>query len=63
MRAVRDWFRRLNAGEAVFDFIGKRRRFYWISAVLLLLCVVARRRNARRSVLLTRHFELSSHPP
>ncbi len=32
-------FRRLNAGEAVFDFIGKRRRFYWISAVLLLLCV------------------------
>jgi len=32
-------FRRLNAGEAVFDFIGKRRRFYWISAALLLLCV------------------------
>jgi preprotein translocase subunit SecF len=32
-------FRRLNAGEAVFDFIGKRRRWYWISAVLLLLSI------------------------
>jgi preprotein translocase subunit SecF len=32
-------FRRLNAGEAVFDFIGKRKRWYWVSAVLLLLCV------------------------
>jgi preprotein translocase subunit SecF len=36
---VLSMFRRLNAGEAVFDFIGKRRRFYWVSAVLLLLCV------------------------
>jgi preprotein translocase subunit SecF len=34
-------FGRLNAGEAVFDFIGKRRRFYWISAALLLLCVAS----------------------
>jgi preprotein translocase subunit SecF len=32
-------FRRLNAGEAVFDFIGNRKRWYWVSAVLLLLCV------------------------
>ena len=32
-------FRRLNAGEAVFDFIGKRKRWYWVSAVLLLLCI------------------------
>ena len=32
-------FRRLNAGEAVFDFIGHRKRWYWVSAVLLLLCV------------------------
>ncbi|HVE29498.1 MAG TPA: protein translocase subunit SecF [Mycobacteriales bacterium] len=32
-------FHRLNAGEAVFDFIGHRKRWYWVSAVLLLLCV------------------------
>ena len=32
-------FRRLNAGEAVFDFIGKRKRWYWASAVLLLICI------------------------
>ena len=34
-------FRRLNAGEAVFDFIGHRKRWYWISAVLLLLCITS----------------------
>ena len=32
-------FHRLNRGEAVFDFIGHRKRWYWSSAVLLLLCV------------------------
>src|SRR3569623_2014986 len=32
-------FRRLNAGEAVFDFIGKRKRWYTISALLLLLSI------------------------
>ena len=32
-------FRRLNAGEAVFDFIGKRKRWYAISALLLLLSI------------------------
>jgi preprotein translocase subunit SecF len=32
-------YRRLNAGEAVFDFIGHRKRWYWVSAVLLLLCI------------------------
>ncbi|HZB49098.1 MAG TPA: protein translocase subunit SecF [Mycobacteriales bacterium] len=31
--------RRLNAGEAVFDFIGNRKRWYWVSVALLLLCV------------------------
>ena len=34
-------FRRLNAGEAVFDFIGHRKRWYWISAVLLLLSITS----------------------
>jgi len=34
-------FRRLNAGEAVFDFIGHRKRWYWISAVVLLLCITS----------------------
>jgi preprotein translocase subunit SecF len=33
--------RRLNAGEAVFDFIGSRRRWYWVSAALLLICVAS----------------------
>ena len=32
-------FRRLNAGEAVFDFIGKRKRWYAVSALLLLLSI------------------------
>lgn len=32
-------FRRLNAGEAVFNFIGSRRRWYLVSAGLLLICV------------------------
>ena len=32
-------FRRLNAGEAVFDFIGSRKRWYWVSVGLLLICV------------------------
>jgi preprotein translocase subunit SecF len=32
-------YRRLNAGEAVFDFIGSRKRWYAASALLLLLCV------------------------
>jgi len=32
-------FRRLNAGEAVFDFIGSRKRWYWVSVALLLICV------------------------
>ena len=31
--------RRLNAGDAVFDFIGSRKRWYWVSVALLLLCV------------------------
>jgi preprotein translocase subunit SecF len=31
--------RRLNAGEAVFDFIGSRKRWYWVSVALLLICV------------------------
>jgi preprotein translocase subunit SecF len=31
--------RRLNSGEAVFDFIGSRKRWYWVSVALLLLCV------------------------
>ena len=31
--------RRLNAGEAVFDFIGNRKRWYWVSVALLVLCV------------------------
>src|SRR5829696_8370381 len=31
--------RRLNAGEAVFDFIGNRKRWYLVSAALLLLCI------------------------
>src|SRR3954452_7541791 len=30
--------RRLNSGEAVFDFIGNRKRWYLASAVLLLIC-------------------------
>ena len=34
-------FHRLNAGEAVFDFIGHRKRWYWISAVLLLLSITS----------------------
>jgi preprotein translocase subunit SecF len=34
-------FHRLNAGEAVFDFIGHRKRWYWISAVVLLLCITS----------------------
>jgi preprotein translocase subunit SecF len=34
-------FRRLNAGEAVFDFIGTRKRWYWVSAVLLLLSITS----------------------
>jgi preprotein translocase subunit SecF len=34
-------FRRLDAGEAVFDFIGKRKRWYWVSAVLLLLSITS----------------------
>jgi preprotein translocase subunit SecF len=33
--------RRLNAGEAVFDFIGSRKRWYWVSAGLLLICVAS----------------------
>ena len=32
-------FHRLNAGEAVFDFIGKRKRWYLASGLLLLICV------------------------
>jgi preprotein translocase subunit SecF len=36
---MRSLFHRLNAGEAVFDFIGKRKRWYWASAVLLLICI------------------------
>ena len=31
--------RRLNAGDAVFDFIGSRKRWYWASVALLLICV------------------------
>ncbi len=31
--------RRLNAGEAVFDFIGARKRWYVASAILLVICV------------------------
>ena len=38
---MRSLFRRLNAGEAVFDFIGHRKRWYWISAVLLLLSITS----------------------
>jgi preprotein translocase subunit SecF len=36
---MRRLFRRLDSGEAVFDFIGARRRWYIASAVLLLVCV------------------------
>ena len=38
---MRSLFRRLNAGEAVFDFIGHRKRWYWISAILLLLSITS----------------------
>jgi preprotein translocase subunit SecF len=31
--------RRLNAGEAVFDFIGSRKRWYLVSLALLLICL------------------------
>jgi preprotein translocase subunit SecF len=36
---MRRLFRRLDSGEAVFDFIGSRKRWYAVSAVLLLLCI------------------------
>ena len=36
---MRTLFRRLNAGEAVFDFIGSRKRWYLVSALLLLVCI------------------------
>jgi preprotein translocase subunit SecF len=36
---MRSLIRRLNAGEAVFDFIGSRKRWYLVSAALLLICV------------------------
>ncbi len=36
---MRRLFRRLDSGEAVFDFIGSRRRWYLVSALLLLLCL------------------------
>ena len=32
-------FRRLDSGEAVFDFIGSRKRWYAVSGLLLLLCI------------------------
>src|SRR5215207_1446289 len=32
-------FRRLDSGEAVFDFIGSRKRWYAVSAVILLICL------------------------
>ena len=32
-------FRRLDTGEAVFDFIGSRKRWYAVSAVVLLICL------------------------
>lgn len=32
---------RLNRGEAVFDFIGSRRRWYLVSAALLLICLTS----------------------
>jgi preprotein translocase subunit SecF len=35
------FLQRLNRGEAVFDFIGNRRRWYIASAVLLLICVLS----------------------
>ncbi|HEX6755003.1 MAG TPA: protein translocase subunit SecF [Mycobacteriales bacterium] len=34
-------FRRLNAGEAVFDFIGRRKRWYAVTAVVVLICVLS----------------------
>ena len=36
---MRRLFRRLDSGEAVFDFIGSRKRWYAVSALLLLLCL------------------------
>jgi preprotein translocase subunit SecF len=36
---MRSLFRRLDTGEAVFDFIGSRRRWYLVSLLLLLICV------------------------
>jgi preprotein translocase subunit SecF len=36
---MRRLFRRLDTGEAVFDFIGSRRRWYAVSALLLLICL------------------------
>jgi preprotein translocase subunit SecF len=34
-------FRRLNAGEAVFDFVGRSRRWYAVTAVVVLICVLS----------------------
>src|SRR5215217_7320142 len=36
---MRTLFRRLDAGEAVFDFIGSRKRWYAVSGLLLLICI------------------------
>jgi preprotein translocase SecF subunit len=36
---IRRLFRRLDSGEAVFDFIGSRKRWYAASAILLLICL------------------------
>ena len=34
-------FRRLNAGEAVFDFIGSRKKWYAVTAVVVLICLAS----------------------
>src|SRR5829696_2561087 len=36
---MRTLFRRLDSGEAVFDFIGSRKRWYAVSGLLLLICI------------------------
>ena len=36
---MRSLFRRLDAGEAVFDFIGTRKRWYAVTAAIVLLCL------------------------
>ena len=51
-------FHRLNAGEAVFDFIGHRKRWYWVSAV----AAAALRRQLHLPRVQLRHRVRRRHP-